>query len=871
MAKIYGALEVAQLEWFTDAGKPAASVYQYRVIYISDTNQVVVSDGTNWNPVNARFTSAVNSSATGTSAAISPSTNNLIAVTNSSLSSIGSIATPAPGLICVLVNETGNSVQILDEDLVTGTAANRIRTGTGAPITVANNSAVYLIYVSNDSRWHVVGGVGSGSQAVGSFISNGQAEADTTGWATYADAAGASPVDGTGGSPTVTWTRTTTNPLIGTASFLFTKGASNSQGQGASFDFIVDSAYRSKLLQISFEYAVASGTFAAGTSSVDSDITVWIYDRTNNVLIQPTVYKLFSNSALSTSFVGNFQTAGNSTSYRLILHVGTTSASAFTMLFDNVVVSSIPATQPAAVIPFTVQRFTSGSGTYTTPPNVKYLKVRMVGGGGGGGGASANAVGSTAGGTGGTSTFGSSFLTANGGNGGASSAGATGGTGGGATIVSPAISVFSMNGASGQTTGAYSAGVSISISGGTGGTSVFGGAGAGGGWSTGAPAAGQAGVTNSGSGGGGGAVITSNNAFGGHGGGAGGYIEAVILNPAATYSYSVGAGGTAGGAAGANASVGGAGGSGVIIVEEHYDTSPAVTNVDYDKAEIGTIHAFAGTTAPTGFLFCDGSAVSRTQYSDLFTVIGTSFGVGDGSTTFNLPNTRGIFLRGAGTNPDNASNTATFAARQLDDLKSHTHSYIFPNTLSNVGAGGGAQVGQAAGNTGATGGTETRPANLGVNYIIRFAKRVIATVAASSDTVAMRYTDSSGGAIGTSLAVYRFQTRDFDSHLQYSTSTGLYTVPISGKYQIAAAMQTSAISFSAAQAVYFYIYKNGSQYGVLGQTVGNGTANTWILSGSDTVQCNAGDTLAIYIGATVATTANPVSTANHLSIVRVGN
>ena len=129
MAKIYGALEVAQLEWFTDAGKPAASQYAYRVIYLSDLKVVVVSDGTAWNPVNSRFTSSVDSSATGASAAIANGTNGLIAVTNASLSSIGSLSSPTNGLICVVVNETGNSIQVLDEDLTTGTAVNRIRTG----------------------------------------------------------------------------------------------------------------------------------------------------------------------------------------------------------------------------------------------------------------------------------------------------------------------------------------------------------------------------------------------------------------------------------------------------------------------------------------------------------------------------------------------------------------------------------------------------------------------------------------------------------------------------------------------------------------------------------------------------------------------
>lgn len=58
----------------------------------------------------------------------------------------------------------------------------------------------------------------------------------------------------------------------------------------------------------------------------------------------------------------------------------------------------------------------------------------------------------------------------------------------------------------------------------------------------------------------------------------------------------------------------------------------------------GVILPYSGTTAPTGFLMCDGSAVSRTTYADLFAVIGTTYGSGDGSTTFNLPNSSNIVI-----------------------------------------------------------------------------------------------------------------------------------------------------------------------------------------------------------------------------------
>ena len=62
----------------------------------------------------------------------------------------------------------------------------------------------------------------------------------------------------------------------------------------------------------------------------------------------------------------------------------------------------------------------------------------------------------------------------------------------------------------------------------------------------------------------------------------------------------------------------------------------------------GVIFPYAGSSAPTGWLLCDGTAVSRTTYAALFSVIGTTFGAGDGSTTFNLPNASNRVLVGAG-------------------------------------------------------------------------------------------------------------------------------------------------------------------------------------------------------------------------------
>lgn len=63
----------------------------------------------------------------------------------------------------------------------------------------------------------------------------------------------------------------------------------------------------------------------------------------------------------------------------------------------------------------------------------------------------------------------------------------------------------------------------------------------------------------------------------------------------------------------------------------------------------GTISMSGQAAAPTGWLLCDGAAVSRTTYADLFTALGTTFGSGNGTSTFNLPDFRGVFPKGAGT------------------------------------------------------------------------------------------------------------------------------------------------------------------------------------------------------------------------------
>lgn len=71
------------------------------------------------------------------------------------------------------------------------------------------------------------------------------------------------------------------------------------------------------------------------------------------------------------------------------------------------------------------------------------------------------------------------------------------------------------------------------------------------------------------------------------------------------------------------------------------DNMNEIKNAVNTNTPVGSISLFAGTTAPNGWLICDGSAVSRTTYANLFSVIGTTYGTGDGSTTFNIPDLQG--------------------------------------------------------------------------------------------------------------------------------------------------------------------------------------------------------------------------------------
>lgn len=166
----------------------------------------------------------------------------------------------------------------------------------------------------------------------------------------------------------------------------------------------------------------------------------------------------------------------------------------------------------------------------------------------------------------------------------------------------------------------------------------------------------------------------------------------------------------------------------------------------------GIVVPYAGAVSPSGWLLCNGQAVSRTTYAALFAVIATTFGTGDGSNTFNVPDLRGEFIRGldGGRGVDSGR---TLGSAQADEFESHNHTassvVTDPGHLHTNNAAGNVSFGSsgaqmtvfdvggvgsvattrnttttttgitvATTNT-ATGGSETRPRNVALNYIIK--------------------------------------------------------------------------------------------------------------------------------------------------------
>ena len=138
----------------------------------------------------------------------------------------------------------------------------------------------------------------------------------------------------------------------------------------------------------------------------------------------------------------------------------------------------------------------------------------------------------------------------------------------------------------------------------------------------------------------------------------------------------------------------------------------------------GTLVESSGVPAVSGYLYCNGATVNRTTYADLFAAIGDTYGVGDGVTTFEIPDYRGVFLRGWDDGRGLDTGRVFGNSYQTDLVGTHDHS-------TQVGANGGAgsTYPSAAAlidsltpgvNTGFSGGVETRPKNYTVKIHIKY-------------------------------------------------------------------------------------------------------------------------------------------------------
>ena len=163
------------------------------------------------------------------------------------------------------------------------------------------------------------------------------------------------------------------------------------------------------------------------------------------------------------------------------------------------------------------------------------------------------------------------------------------------------------------------------------------------------------------------------------------------------------------------------------------ELSPIAGGTLYADAPVGSIQAYGGSSAPWGWLLCQGQAISRTTYAELFNVIGTSFGEGDGSTTFNIPDMRESVPKGAGLSGKSSTHydaDGVALGEFIEDrVQEHTHGL---GEIVSAGNGPGSseqytQI-QAASiyadnyntlsNSGRKGAT-TEVKSVGVNYIIK--------------------------------------------------------------------------------------------------------------------------------------------------------
>ena len=218
----------------------------------------------------------------------------------------------------------------------------------------------------------------------------------------------------------------------------------------------------------------------------------------------------------------------------------------------------------------------------------------------------------------------------------------------------------------------------------------------------------------------------------------------------------------------------------------------AATNALIIAGVVGEIIVWADSTIPDNFLACEGQAISRTLYTDLFEKLSTRYGVGDGSTTFNLPDYRGMFLRGLDesglVDPDGSGRS--LGDTQSDENKSHVHGVSYGNTVNVASSAGvtfksdgvfsdfnatGTNQEQAIS---ADGGDETRPKNASVIYCIRYARD--GNLSGSNFKTDLDSTTNTNVQIPSALAVENYVQNNTTDETYVQTYVANNTTPESG-------------------------------------------------------------------------------------------
>jgi hypothetical protein len=617
-----------------------------------------------------------------------------------------------------------------------------------------------------------------GSSSI-NYIVSSDAENGLGKWTAYNDGADANTnavllKDGVGGvTGGVTITTSSINPIRDKSSYVLSKDGLNRQGQGVSIDFVIDTADKAKVLTLSFDYVVtsASGSYLTGA------LQVWLYDVDNSILIQPAGYQIQSlGNGLPGKHISTFQTSSNSSNYRLILHVASTSTTSYTLALDNIVVGPQTVQYGAPVTDW--QAYTpTFSASFGTCTNISLYSRRV--------GDTLQVQGSFNAGTVTASTA-TMTLGYQGGNGNVTIDPTKNKTG----VAGVAIYQFS-------------------------------------------------GTTN----------------FSGY-----------ILNPGTASNlvqFGLQTSSASGQTAASSATIVLSGQLVQVQFEVPIQGWSSTVQMSNDT-DTRVVAARYYATASLGTLTGATTAIYPVKDIDTHSAYNTTTGV----YTVPVAGVYRLFCQFRCDSPTTASYARIYKNGSLytEGGLFGAATYASPTTTAIVQCNAGDTL-NFAGNSGSV----SVVANNTFNYM-SIERLSGPSAIATSESISASYSTSAGNSLTAATpTLVVFGTREFDSHGIYSTSTGLVTIPVSGKWRVSLLLTNSGTSLTTSQTFEAQVFKNGSFIRHLGATFGNGASTTYRVVGSTTLNLLAGDTISFYGQTPNASTLFTNAQYNYFCIERTGN